>query len=428
METFNRRAMKYLMSLMMAVCGNTLAYAQPIPQEPKNVAIFLYQDVELLDFAGPAEVFSAAGFKTYTVSVDGKNLISQRLLEIKPEYSIDHAPIPDILVFPGGNSGPSANDPKVIEWITKLYHNNTQFMSVCTGAFILAKAGLLDNKRVTTHWGSTKELGQKYPTATVMENTRWVDNGFVITTAGVSAGIDGALHFVARIQGIEAANRTARYMEYDKWDAANGVVDVQNSYLLGIVTSGDIKDKTSGNSSRGLHETNAPYIGEFLNLAISLEGKGNVAAATKVIDAGLAIYPNAQELYTLLGKINRKLGKPAPVAESELVSMARNGEVDAVIARVEKDKKAFPKWRIYSENAMKDAAYFLLLEKKDVQGAIKIFTMNTKEFPYSADTFDSLGEALLAAGKKKEGIENYKIAASMGYANAKKVLNELNAE
>lgn len=404
--------------------SNENVLAQLVPKEPKNVAIFLYQDVELLDFAGPGEVFSAAGFNTYTVSVDGKNLYSQRFVEIKPQYSIENAPAPDIIVFPGGNASPSADDPKVLDWINKLKSSGTNFMSVCTGAFILAKAGLLENKRVTTHWGSTKNLAQKYPTTTVMEDTRWVDNGFVITTAGVSAGIDGALHFVSRLKGLDVAKQTAHYMEYDKWDPENGVVDKQSEYLTNLLASPQrVEQKMVVTSSS--QNTSAPFYGEFVNLANELIGKEKYEQASRVAAEGIKMYPNAEGLFKVMGSVNRKLGKPAPIEETELVNMVRNGQVDQAIARYEKDKKTFPAWKIYSENALKDAAYFLLLEKKDYTGAIKAFELNTKEFPNSADTFDSLGEAYLAAGKQKEGIENYKKAASMGYENAKKVLREL---
>jgi putative intracellular protease/amidase len=413
--------MKLFISFFTFASLSVCSIAQPLPQDPKNVAIFLYQDVELLDFAGPGEVFSSAGFNTYTVSVDGQPLTSQRFLQISPAYSIDNAPTPDIIVFPGGNSGPTTNDPKVIEWVKKLSAEGTQFMSVCTGAFVLAKAGLLENKRVTTHWGSVNNLASKYPSTTVMENTRWVDNGAVITTAGVSAGIDGALHYVARLKGLDAARKTARYMEYDKWNPDNGVVDVENEYLVSLLAAKPL-------SKNQVQNTRAPYYGEFLNLGNSLIAKGDFESARKIIDAGIDIYPNADMLYLTLGVINRKLGKPAPISESELVAMVRNGQVDEAIAKFHKDKKAFPNWRIYTENEMKGAAYFLLLDKKDYARAIKIFELNTREFPNSADTFDSLGEAYLAAGKQKEGIENYKIAASMGYENAKKVLKELGAE
>jgi transcriptional regulator GlxA family with amidase domain len=411
-------------TLLLFFCGTN--YAQPLANEPKNVAIFLYDEVELLDFAGPGEVFSASGFNTYTVSADGLPLKSQRFVPIDPEFSIEDAPEPDIVVFPGGNATPSANNEKVINWIKRLQGKRTQFLSVCTGAFILAKAGLLENKRVTTHWGSTKSLGAQYPNTTVLENTRWVDNAAVITTAGVSAGIDGALHLVARIKGIEAAQGTARYMEYDKWDPKNGVVDMRNEYLRNIVDHGT-NGTEKGHSTLNLLQSNldAPYQGEFINTADELIVHNDYSSAARVIEEGVKLYPDSYALYKRLGIVNKKSGKSAPVEESELIKMLRDGKVDQAIATLERNKKAFPGWKIYSENEWKDAAYYLLLEKKDHEGAIKAFTVNTKEFPNSADTFDSLGEAYLISGNKRQGIENYKIAANMGYPNAKKVLQEI---
>jgi putative intracellular protease/amidase len=418
--------MKYLLSMILLLTLNSNATSQLIPQEPRNVGIFLYEGVELLDFAGPGEVFSASGFNTFTLSVDGQTITSQRFVEIKPQYSIDNAPTPDIIVFPGGNAGPSANDPNIVAWIKKLNYDGTQFMSVCTGAFILARAGLLENKSVTTHWGSTKSLAQKYPATTVLEDTRWVDHGSVITTAGVSAGIDGALHFVARVKGEEAARNTARYMEYDKWIPAEGVIDGEHEYLANFLRSSP--GSKQDNSASTPKDTKAPYVGEFINLANTLLAQGDYATAEKIVEAGVKVYPGSAALFKVLGMINRKSGKPAPVEEAALVNMVRAGKVDEAIAQFEKNKIAFPTWRTYNENELKDAAYYLLLEKKDYAGAIKIFKLNTQEFPDSADAFDSLGEALIAAGKRKEGIDNYKIAASMGYANAKKVLRELGIE
>jgi putative intracellular protease/amidase len=376
----------------------------------------LYDNVELLDFAGPGEVFSSAGFNTYTVSVDGKELTSQQFVKIKPEYAIENAPIPDIIVFPGGNSGPSANDPVVLDWIKRTYGNGTNFMSVCTGAFILAKAGLLENKRVTTHWGSTKSLGRQYPTSTVLEDTRWVDNDFVITTAGVSAGIDGALHFVARIKGNDAAKRTARYMEYDKWNPDNGVIDAKNAHLEQLIT---------GNKSDKTIQSKAPFPGEYLNYSNALIAKGDISKAKIVVEESVKLYPHFDELYKALRIVKQKSGEAVPTDESELIGMVRDGKLNEALARYEKDKKAFPGWHLFGEGAMNDAGYFLLLEKKDVPAAIRIFELNTKEFPNSANTFDSLGEAQLIAGDKKAGIESYQKAAAMGLPNAKKVLKEL---
>ena len=194
---------------------------------PKKVAIFLYKGAEILYLAGPSEVFSASGFDTYTMSVDGNEILSQGFITIRPQYSLQNAPIPDIVVFPGGNATAPANDPRVMEWVKKLHKQGSILMSVCTGAQILAKAGYLDNKNVTTWHGYIKDLQKLVPTAVVLGNTRFVDNGNIITTAGVSAGIDGALYLVSRLNGMEAAKQTAWYMEYDKWDPKAGRVDVK---------------------------------------------------------------------------------------------------------------------------------------------------------------------------------------------------------
>ncbi len=197
-------------------------------EAPEKVAIFLYPGVEILDFAGPSEVFAASGFETFTMSVDGKDILSQGFITVKPQYSLETAPIPDIVVFPGGGAGPSSRDPRVLDWIKKQHERGSILMSVCTGAQILAKADLLNGKNVTTWHGFIKELQAMLPTSVVLSNTRYVDNGNIITTAGVSAGIDGALYLVSRLNGMEAARKTAYYMEYDKWDPTAGRVDVKS--------------------------------------------------------------------------------------------------------------------------------------------------------------------------------------------------------
>jgi transcriptional regulator GlxA family with amidase domain len=187
----------------------------------RNVAVFIHEGVELLDFAGPGEVFAAAraagggrAFNVYTVAAAPELITSQGFLSVKPQYTFENAPRPDIVVLPGGNTGIPLQNPKVIEWVKSTSQDAEVMISVCTGAFLLARAGLLDGKEVTTHWGSIERLKSEFPKATVLENRRFLDNGRVITTAGVSAGIDGALHVVDRLLGREAASRTARYMEY----------------------------------------------------------------------------------------------------------------------------------------------------------------------------------------------------------------------
>ena len=198
-------------------------------QEMLNVAIFLYDGVEILDFSGPGEVFAAArpesgGFRVYTVAATKDPLVSQGFVHIQPEFSIDDCPKPDIIVLPGGNSGPTVDNDAVIQWVKMVEPDLTAALSVCTGAFILERADLLVGKKATTFHRSIESLREKATETEVLEDTRWVDNGKIITTAGVSAGIDGALHLVQRIYGLDVAQATARYMEYDKWNPDEGVV------------------------------------------------------------------------------------------------------------------------------------------------------------------------------------------------------------
>ena len=191
----------------------------PIRKSPRNVAIFVFQGMELLDFAGPAEVFQAAGpkFNVYTVAQSTEPVVSQRFVKIVPQYSIQNCPKSDLLVIPGGDTSAPLNSPDVSAWIKQVSEESEVTISVCTGAFILAKAGLLDDQPATTHWSQLGRLGKAAPNVQVRSKVRFVDAGKIVTTAGVSAGIDGALHVVDRLIGHTAAAFTARGMEY-KWD------------------------------------------------------------------------------------------------------------------------------------------------------------------------------------------------------------------
>ncbi|MEO1485293.1 MAG: DJ-1/PfpI family protein [Bacteroidota bacterium] len=191
--------------------------------DSKTIAFYLQDGVEVLDFAGPMEVFSYAGYKVFTVSATKTPITSQGILKVTPDYSIEDAPKADILAFFGGNSNQATNNPKVIEWV-KSQEDIQYHFSVCTGAFILAEADILNGKTATTFHNALDNLESSYPEIDVRKNVRFVDNGKVITTAGISAGIDGALHLVAKLQGLNAAKRTAYYMEYDNWNIGDGLV------------------------------------------------------------------------------------------------------------------------------------------------------------------------------------------------------------
>ncbi|MBW8244955.1 DJ-1/PfpI family protein [Muricauda oceani] len=189
----------------------------------KTIAFYLQDGVEVLDFAGPMEVFSYAGYRVFTVSATKDPIKSQGILTVVPDYSIKDAPKADILAFFGGNSQAASQNEEVIAWVKKQEDIEYHF-SVCTGAFVLAEAGILNGKVATTFHNALSDLETNYPEVDVRKNVRYVDNGEVITTAGISAGIDGALHIVAKLQGINAAKRTAYYMEYDNWNMGNGLL------------------------------------------------------------------------------------------------------------------------------------------------------------------------------------------------------------
>lgn len=195
-----------------------------------NTAILVFDDVEVLDFAGPFEVFSrtrwvpglesrrsddGAPFRVFTVAKSAAPIRTTGGLLVTPHHGFGDAPPIDLLVVPGGfGTRRAVDDPATLEWIRERASRASLTTSVCTGAALLAKAGLLAGKRATTHWGSYDWLASLDPTLTVVRGVRYVDDG-VVTSAGVQAGMDMAFAVVAKRCGPEVAAETARYIEYD---------------------------------------------------------------------------------------------------------------------------------------------------------------------------------------------------------------------
>jgi transcriptional regulator GlxA family with amidase domain len=188
----------------------------------RNVAVLLFPGVELLDFAGPFEVFSVASrwsdppaFHVYTVAERPGPVVAKNGLSVNPHHLLADCPDPDVLVVPGGQgTRTEMNNDALVGWIGQAVAKAELVLSVCTGALLLAKAGLLDGLAATTHHGTTDLLRQVAPRTTVREGVRFVDNGKVVASAGIAAGIDAALHVVGKRLGQEQAGKTARYMEY----------------------------------------------------------------------------------------------------------------------------------------------------------------------------------------------------------------------
>ena len=192
-----------------------------------EVGILLYDDVEVLDCCGPFEVFTTATrvalrrgwtvapFHVHTLAVADPAVVARGGLRLVASCTVlEHPPL-DILIVPGGVTEPAEHDERLITWLRAAAEHTGVIASVCTGAFLLATAGLLDGREATSHWEDVDDLERRFPDVTVRRRVRWVDEGPRLTSAGVSAGIDMSLHLVRREEGEELATATAQQMEYE---------------------------------------------------------------------------------------------------------------------------------------------------------------------------------------------------------------------
>ncbi|WP_347710315.1 DJ-1/PfpI family protein [Endozoicomonas sp. GU-1] len=186
-----------------------------------NTGIFIYDQAEVLDFSGPFEVFTTAArlspngkaFRPFLVSESGNLVTARGGYRVQPDYGFHNHPSIDQLVVVGGVHNAEMDKPGVLQWIYSQGQQARLNASVCTGAFLMAAAGLLRNQQnVTTHWEDIPDLQTQFPGLNVISNVRWVDEGSVITSAGISAGIDMSLHIVSRLHSEALAERPP-----DKW-------------------------------------------------------------------------------------------------------------------------------------------------------------------------------------------------------------------
>ncbi|HEV7683091.1 MAG TPA: DJ-1/PfpI family protein [Pyrinomonadaceae bacterium] len=197
--------------------------AQKQQSAPRNLAILIFDGVQIIDYTGPFETFghvyreSGEAFNIYTVSEKSGAITTSMGMSVNPKYNFENAPEPDVLVVPGGSVKEQTENPVVIKWIQEKSKRAEIVMSVCNGAYILAKAGLLDGLEATTTSGLIAGLRQAAPKTKVVDDKRLVDNGKIITTAGLSSGIDGSLHVIERLFGRGTAQMAALGMEYN-WD------------------------------------------------------------------------------------------------------------------------------------------------------------------------------------------------------------------
>ena len=192
-----------------------------------TVGILIFDDVEVLDFCGPFEVFSVARpveehsdelklFTVVTISEEYRIVTCRGGLLVKPHATIEDHPPLDILIVPGGQgTRRERHNQRILDWIVQQDQHTNLTTSVCTGAFLLAERGILNHHRATTHWNSIEWMRGTYPNIEMVADERIVDEEHIITSAGISAGIDMSLHVVSRLYGADVAAWTARRMEYN---------------------------------------------------------------------------------------------------------------------------------------------------------------------------------------------------------------------
>jgi transcriptional regulator GlxA family with amidase domain len=205
-----------------------LLTSDPLAAMTRNVGIYIFDEVEVLDLGGPFEVFSTASrmkarlnpgaakpFEVFTVADTIRPIRARGGLMLQPNFDITNHPAIDVFIVPGGVVTAELERDPIIEWIRRSAAKAELTASVCTGAFLVGKAGLLRGKPITTHWEDVDAFRAMFPDVLVQGDRRWIDAGKIVTSAGISAGLDMSLHLVARMEGEELAVRTARQMDYD---------------------------------------------------------------------------------------------------------------------------------------------------------------------------------------------------------------------
>jgi putative intracellular protease/amidase len=215
-------------ALLVAACARGVETqaqtAAPAPQKKTanlNVAIFVFEGVQIIDYTAPYEVLGQAHvggehlFNVYTVAEKEGPVTTAMGMTVVPRYTFANMPKPDVLLLPGGGVTPHLENAKVIKWVQETAAGADHVLSVCNGAFYLGKAGLLDGLTATTFYGLIDELKKLAPKANVVTDRRFADNGKIVTTAGLSSGIDGALHLIEKLAGRGKAQEVALNLEYN---------------------------------------------------------------------------------------------------------------------------------------------------------------------------------------------------------------------
>ena len=400
-------SLHYLISLALL---SQFSAADAQQKRTYNVAIVVHEGVELFDFAGPGEVFAAAArsndvanVNVFTVAPSKEPVVSQTFLSINPNYSIDDAPPIDILVIPGGRTGALLNDAKFMAWVKELEPKTDNLLTVCTGAFVPARLGLLDGLKATTHHGSIASLKSGYPNITVIEEEKFVDNGHIITPGGVSSGTEGALHMIQRIAGLKAAKGVARYMEYDHWSPDKGLMAYENEAIKKLKSMSVTTKSRDGMKSdfSGFERELSNVTAEMVDFG-ELEAYGDELLENNQSELSLMVFRRLSELYPWsiipfdrMTEVARKTGKnDTPPTEEEFINLIKENGIAAASESFETWQKKYPGWKIFGEGSLNILGYKYLYGS-EIDTALGIFQLIVKAYPESWNAWDSLAEGYL---------------------------------
>lgn len=209
--------MRYLLTslFIFAIAFNSFDTLAVEKEKTFKVGILMFDEVQIIDFAAPYEVFGHANFEIYTVSATGKSITTAMGLKVTPDHSFSSLPEIDIILVPGGDVSVVRKNQQVLNWLKEQYEKVAHVLSVCTGSNIVAESGLLNGLSATSFHRNLDELANDFPNINVVDNQRYVDNGKIITSAGLSSGIDASLYLVSKVNGIESAKTIAMHIEYD---------------------------------------------------------------------------------------------------------------------------------------------------------------------------------------------------------------------
>lgn len=419
-----------------------LCMANIFGQEKKtyNVAIVIYEGVELFDFAGPGEVFAAAkntdvaDFNVFTVAPTKETITSQTFLSINPNYSINDAPKIDILLIPGGNTNSLLNDENFMKWTNQIYPKLQNFISVCKGVFIPAKLGLLNNLKATTHYSAVSGLRNGYSKINVIEEEKFIDNGKIITAGGVSSGVEGSLHMVRRIAGISAAKQVARYMMYDNWNKDLDLLAYENKIIKKLKNIASFQpsekkieyDDDAFDKELNLIKSESIDYGEIEAFALELFNSDKLELSLKVFQKMAKLFPWAASPYQGIRSINDIKKIKSPPTQKEFFAIIKDEGIECANEIFNYWKESYPDWKIFKEKTMNYLGYRYISAKKE-KIALEIFKMNTKAYPNSWNVWDSLADIYMNNGDKSNAIKYYKKSLELNpnNDNGKKILLKL---